>query len=449
MHAANGNVMFYEGNDEFGMWATGPTIGSAKGMRVTDPAPTPDDVTETWEMWSGDRDVWLSIPEMKTQCADKIPDGFCENIAMKLCGKWMVGGNFYHKASCLECVMQKEPELKAGGCKLAPKQMCSDFANDGHILLDQNNKANVHSGALGQTDLTKDQKSIIGKMCILTDWNDWSPCSRTCGVASKSRKRLVVTKGDICLPLTQTAPCDNSPCPWIPGVSCVKGTQYGAWSECSHICGPGGTVRRYKRVTRCLALNQFKPLSSKLLQTKPCAGSYKNCTGKNTYAGNYESITPYIPSVSNSSKTFGKKKVDPKQPIIKIIGSNPIMIKKNQLNIFQDPGATCWSPWHTNKVKWGVNATGKVDMSMVGTYTITYSCYDAVPRTRVVKVTEKGCSSMEVNMGVFSAGVFTNTGKVHDGRPVYNDKNSSVLYYHGNEKWGEWAISHKLVTSRS
>jgi hypothetical protein len=68
-HGAGGNVMFYEGNNEFGMWATGPSVGKAQGMRVTDPAATPDDITETWEMWSGERDVWLSMPNIKAQCA--------------------------------------------------------------------------------------------------------------------------------------------------------------------------------------------------------------------------------------------------------------------------------------------------------------------------------------------------------------------------------------------
>ena len=65
--------------------------------------------------------------------ADKIPENFCETIATKLCGKWMSGGSFYHTASCIECVNQKEPELKAGGCTVAPKQLCADLGRDGQI----------------------------------------------------------------------------------------------------------------------------------------------------------------------------------------------------------------------------------------------------------------------------------------------------------------------------
>jgi hypothetical protein len=363
--------------------------------------------------------------------ADKIPENFCETIATKLCGKWMSGGSFYHTASCIECVNQKEPELKAGGCTVAPKQLCADLGRDGQI---------------SSFSPMSNKKKGAKKMCTLSDWDDWKPCSRTCGVASKTRKRIPIKKGDFCPPLTETEPCNNDPCPWIPGKTCIKGSQYGAWSECSHICGPGGKMYRYRRETRCLAVNQFKPLTVKLRESKPCGKKYVNCTG----TAYYQSAQPDTPPVSNSSKLMNQVKVDPKKPIIKMIGSNPIMIKKNQLNIFQDPGASCWSAFHTNKVKWGVNATGKVDMSVVGTYKITYTCYNAVPVTREVKVTELGCDFMEVNMGIFQAGIYEYTGKVHDGRPVYVDmkSNNSVLYYHGNAKWGEWAISHKLGDKR-
>ena len=63
-----------------------------------------------------------------------------------------------------------------------------------------------------------------------------------------------------------------------------------------------------------------------------------------------------------------------------------------------------------------------------------------------MRVTELGCEFMEVAMGIFKAGTYHFTGKVHDGRPVYAElpQNNSLLYYHGNQKWGEWAISHSL-----
>jgi hypothetical protein len=79
------------------------------------------------------------------------------------------------------------------------------------------------------------------KDCVLTPWNDWEPCSATCGTGSQSRRRYVNMSTEFCpelecrkAGLIETRDCNTQTCP----TECRMGA-WSAWSECSSPCGLG------------------------------------------------------------------------------------------------------------------------------------------------------------------------------------------------------------------
>lgn len=171
------------------------------------------------------------------------------------------------------------------------------------------------------------------KPCEFTDWQDWVPCSRTCGGGVRTRARQISSKasdnGEPCRgPLWQEGTCNKQPCtvsknclmgdwsPWkgcddlYPGqqirqrsvlqpaqgngtlcdgvmkeagpcpddapVDCTF-TDWTDWDDCDKTCDGGQTVRI--RHPRGQASNGGQCLPSKVKETKPCRT--QSCHGKN------------------------------------------------------------------------------------------------------------------------------------------------------------------------
>merc|ERR1711968_208477 len=78
--------------------------------------------------------------------------------------------------------------------------------------------------------------------CMVTDFADWTPCSRSCGNGIMTRKRTVHQEslhgGLGCPPLTEARVCNTNPCP----IDCEV-SAYGAWKPCSKTCGMGFRFR--------------------------------------------------------------------------------------------------------------------------------------------------------------------------------------------------------------
>ena len=82
------------------------------------------------------------------------------------------------------------------------------------------------------------------KSCEVSDWSDFTNCSKPCGGGTQTRFRNIVTKpqsgGEACPPLIETIPCNTHKC----GKNCIV-SNWGEWSKCTRECGGG--VRERKR----------------------------------------------------------------------------------------------------------------------------------------------------------------------------------------------------------
>jgi thrombospondin type 1 repeat protein len=85
--------------------------------------------------------------------------------------------------------------------------------------------------------------------CVVGAFGDWSACSKDCGGGTQMRTRKVVTPamngGKDCPDLGETQPCNTQACP--KPIDCVV-SDWTDWSKCSKDCG-GGTQQRTRKVS--------------------------------------------------------------------------------------------------------------------------------------------------------------------------------------------------------
>jgi hypothetical protein len=79
--------------------------------------------------------------------------------------------------------------------------------------------------------------------CSVSSWTAWDACSRTCGMGLKTHHRLVETKsrfgGALCpLSLHEMLECDAGPCP----VHCLV-SDWNSWTPCTKTCAGGSQLR--------------------------------------------------------------------------------------------------------------------------------------------------------------------------------------------------------------
>eukprot|EP01006_Ploeotia_vitrea_P040132 TRINITY_DN66404_c3_g4_i3.p1 TRINITY_DN66404_c3_g4~~TRINITY_DN66404_c3_g4_i3.p1 ORF type:complete len:2189 (-),score=999.16 TRINITY_DN66404_c3_g4_i3:889-6498(-) len=100
--------------------------------------------------------------------------------------------------------------------------------------------------------------------CIMSAWSNWSACDSECGAGQRMRTRHVVRRAKFgapaCGETIEQQECSNGPCK-IP----CEMTEWSEWSACSKSCGIGSSMR-YRNITRhpafgakeCGELEQFK-----------------------------------------------------------------------------------------------------------------------------------------------------------------------------------------------
>ncbi|CAF5088956.1 unnamed protein product, partial [Rotaria sp. Silwood1] len=108
--------------------------------------------------------------------------------------------------------------------------------------------------------------------CVITDWTDFTPCSKSCGLGSQTRTRNFISQQPNCTDsLIEVRDCNIGCCPvdgsWSP---------WSQWSNCTAACN-GGEQRRTRQCnqptpecngTRCEGSStQFESCN-----TQPCAG---------------------------------------------------------------------------------------------------------------------------------------------------------------------------------
>lgn len=106
--------------------------------------------------------------------------------------------------------------------------------------------------------------------CTVTSWSTYTSCSKSCGKGFHSRTRSVVQHanhgGYVCPNLTEKHGCNEHSCP----VDCVL-TGFDSWSTCSKTCGSGSQTRSrtiYRNVAfggaKCGALSQTRACNTQL-----------------------------------------------------------------------------------------------------------------------------------------------------------------------------------------
>merc|ERR1712078_519038 len=98
----------------------------------------------------------------------------------------------------------------------------------------------AHGGVCKGTD--KEKESCKDKECPVdctwAQWGDWSDCSKTCGVGTRTKTRRKDVKeahGGVCKGTDHDKEsCKDKECP----VDCTW-AQWGDWSDCSKTCGDG------------------------------------------------------------------------------------------------------------------------------------------------------------------------------------------------------------------
>jgi hypothetical protein len=122
-----------------------------------------------------------------------------------------------------------------------------------------------------------------------TPWDKWSPCSVTCGLGGKTRKRSCVDKaasgsyglkpGIDCLgPKEHDDQCELDHCPVDGGWS-----KWQNWGECTVACGEGGKRLRRKYCVNPFPIHGGKKCPGKgeepgeCVKMPPCPGEEQNC----------------------------------------------------------------------------------------------------------------------------------------------------------------------------
>merc|ERR1719353_42354 len=89
------------------------------------------------------------------------------------------------------------------------------------------------------------------KNCTVSQWQEWTPCTKTCGTGQSMRERHVVQErnyewGTSCnMGLSEARSCDGlAPCPIVP---CLWGA-WKDWSDCSQKCR--GHKTRYRSISQ-------------------------------------------------------------------------------------------------------------------------------------------------------------------------------------------------------
>lgn len=83
--------------------------------------------------------------------------------------------------------------------------------------------------------------------CVVSEWSQWSSCSKSCGGGIQSRTRELLqasSTGASCGPMVQTRACSTAPCP----VGCVL-SSFSEWTPCSASCGSGYSARSRTVIT--------------------------------------------------------------------------------------------------------------------------------------------------------------------------------------------------------
>ncbi|CAF1645569.1 unnamed protein product, partial [Adineta ricciae] len=120
--------------------------------------------------------------------------------------------------------------------------------------------------------------------CKYTPWSQWSRCNASCGKEGSRihSRNLIPTHpyNPLCArQITETLPCIGDPCPCVKGVNCTCDvTQWCQWSSCSKSCGTG----QQERTRQFRTSENENCTDTNLRETRPCNPQCCRIDGKFT-----------------------------------------------------------------------------------------------------------------------------------------------------------------------
>lgn len=157
------------------------------------------------------------------------------------------------------CMQKACPTWDAEVSDWTPWSSCSFTCGPGQekrerkILKERSSGGRGFEGFLGEARPCHGAQECPRQDCVWNQWEQWTPCSCSCGGGQQERKRFVLhmpeSGGDRCEPSDkiEMRACNTQSC----GHSCQDGLwgPWGYWSECSASCD-GGTTYRTRHIVQ-------------------------------------------------------------------------------------------------------------------------------------------------------------------------------------------------------
>jgi len=121
-----------------------------------------------------------------------------------------------------------------------------------HIIRNVQHGGKACENSISQIESCGEELCAKVANCLWDDWEEWGACTQTCGGGQRSRTRAIAVApksgGELCEPFDkeEIEPCNVDEC----GLGCVdaKWEEWSIWTECSASCG-----QAYQSRARCLA----------------------------------------------------------------------------------------------------------------------------------------------------------------------------------------------------
>merc|ERR1719482_2335270 len=149
-------------------------------------------------------------------------------------------------------------------------QACSKSCGGGSTTRTRRVTTAPQHGGVGCDQLAEDKECNTDACpvdCEVSGWSAWNACDKSCGTGTQSRVRQITIDvahdGVACPKLTDTQGCNSFGCP----IDCVV-SEWEAWTTCTKTCGSGSQSRA--RTVQVHATNGGIACPSDLAQDQDC-----------------------------------------------------------------------------------------------------------------------------------------------------------------------------------